>query len=65
MAGEESSILKHLKVGDTLNMRYYKTELPKPSDYTKTEIKHVTRQDEGQLKGHYLIGLAIQEGSEG
>jgi integration host factor subunit beta len=64
MTSEESSILKHLKVGDILNMRYYKTELPEPSDYTKTEIKHITREENGRFRGHYLIGLAILEGSE-
>ncbi len=64
MAREESSILKHLKVGDILNMRYYKTDLPEPSDYTKTEIRHITREEEGRFKGHYLIGLAIHETRE-
>ena len=64
MAREESSILNHLKVGDILNMRYYKTDLPQPSDYTKTEIRHITREEEGRFKGHYLIGLAIYEGPE-
>jgi len=61
MAREESSILKHLMVGDILNMRYYKADLPEPSDYIKTEIRHITREEGGRFKGHYLIGLAIHE----
>ena len=62
MAREDSAILKHLKVGDILNMRYYKAELPEPSVYIKTEIRHITREEEGRFKGHCLIGLAIHEG---
>ncbi len=33
-----------------------------PSDYQKTEVRHITRNDQGRLKGHYLVGLEILEG---
>jgi hypothetical protein len=58
---EGSDILKNIKVGDIVNMRYYTAEASKPTEYLKTEIKHITKDDEGRFKGHYLIGISIQE----
>jgi hypothetical protein len=28
----------------------------------KTEIKHITKDDEGRFRGLYLVGLSILEG---
>ena len=58
---EGSDILKSIKVGDIVNMRYYTAEASKPTEYLKTEIKHITKDDEGRFKGHYLIGISILE----
>ena len=58
---EDSDILPRLKVGDTLNMKYYSTDSVYPSDYLQTAIIHVTKNDQGRFKGHYLVGLEIQE----
>ena len=55
---EDSVILKHLKVGDILNMKYYPLELSEQPEYLKTEIKHITKDDQGRFKGHYLVGLS-------
>jgi len=56
---ENSDILPRLKVGDTLNMKYYSTDLVYHSEYLQTLIRHVTKIDQGRLKGHYLVGLEI------
>ena len=61
---EGASILKHIKVGDILDMKYYKPDSSEPSDYTKTEIRHITREEEGRFRGHYLVGLAVLEGDK-
>jgi len=61
---EGASILKHLKVGDILDMKYYKPESPEPSDYIKTEIRHITREEQGRFRGHYLVGLSLLEGDQ-
>jgi len=58
---EDSAILPRLNVGDTLNMKYYSTDSVYPSDYLQTAIIHVTKNDQGRFKGHYLVGLEIQE----
>ena len=59
---EDSDILKRLKVGDILNMKYYQADTSKPTEYLRTKIKHITRESEGQFKGHYLVGLSIIKG---
>ena len=58
---EGSDILKSLKVGDIVDMKYYTVEVSKPTNYMKTEIKHITKDDKGRFKGHYLIGISILE----
>lgn len=54
-----SDLLSRLKVGDTVNMRYYSTDLRNPSEYLETSVQHITKRDRGSLKGHYLVGLDI------
>ena len=61
---EGSEILNHLKVGDVLDMKYYSTESSGATKQLKTEIRHITQDEEGRFKGHYLVGLSILEGDE-
>ncbi len=56
---ENSDVLPQLKVGDTLNMRYYSDNLIHPSQCLETAIRRITRNDQGRLKGHYLVGLEL------
>jgi hypothetical protein len=56
---EDSEVLKHLKVGDVLNMKYHLPDSSEDPDYLKTEIRHITKDDQGRLGGHYLVGLSI------
>jgi hypothetical protein len=57
----DSELLEHLKVGQVLDMKYYKSDARKPAESLKTQIRHLTEENEGQFKGHHLIGLAISE----
>jgi hypothetical protein len=59
---ESSEILPRLNVGDTLNMRYYSDDSTLPHGELATQIRHITKNNEGRLKGHYLVGLEILEG---
>ena len=54
---EDSDVIKHLQVGDILDMQFFPSEQTEPIEYSKTEIKHITKDDQGRFKGHYLIGL--------
>jgi len=58
---EDSDILARLKAGDTLNVRYYSTDLIYHSEYLETLIRHITKIDQGRLKGRYLVGLEISK----
>ena len=56
---EDSDLLNHLKVGDILNLKYYTTDSSRPIEFLKTEIKHITKDEQGRFKGVYLVGLSI------
>lgn len=56
---DTSDLISRLKVGDTVTMRYYSTDLRNPSEYLKASVQHITKKDQGRLKGHYLVGLDI------
>ena len=56
---EDSPILKYLKVGQKLNMKYYSTDKSNPTENFKSEIMHITKTDSGWLKGHYLVGVLV------
>ena len=58
---EDSDILKHIKVGDVLDLKYYETESPSQSKFLKTELRHITKNEQERFKGHYLVGLSILE----
>ena len=58
---ENSAILPRLKVGDTLDMKFYSADSSYPTDSLRTTIRHITRDDEGRFKGHYLVALEILE----
>jgi len=56
---KDSTVFKSLKIGDVLNMKYYPLNLADPPDHLQTEIKHITKNETGRFKGHYLVGLSI------
>ena len=61
MVKEGSAILKHLKVGQILNMRYRVDDEMETSEVFKSEIKHITKAIENPYKGHYAVGIRLLE----
>lgn len=61
---EGSDILYGLKVGDTLDMKYYSSDSVCPHKYRKTLIRDIIKNDQGRFKGHYLVDLDILKGSK-
>ena len=59
---EDSEIVGRLKVGDVLKMKYYTDDTACPTKYVDTEIRHITKDEEGRFKGHYRVVLGISEG---
>jgi hypothetical protein len=62
---EYSKILPRLRVGDTLNMKYYPAGSVYRPESLRTAIRHVTKNDQGRFRGHYLVGLEIVERGNG
>jgi hypothetical protein len=61
---EDSEFLKHLKVGDILEMKYYGEDYRRPAEYMKTEVRHITKNEAGRFKGHYLVGISVLKKEE-
>ena len=62
LVNERSELLPRLRVGDTLHVKYYSAGSSYAPDCQKTAIRHITKSDQGRLKGHYIVGLEILEG---
>jgi hypothetical protein len=58
---EDSSILNHLKVDQELKMKYWTDSISEPKGFFRAKVKHISKQEKGQFKNHYLIGLFIRE----
>ena len=58
---EDSVALSYIKVGQVFTMKYFRTDSSKPPEYLKTKIRHITRDEQGRFKGHYLVGISILE----
>ena len=58
---EDSDILPLVKLGDTLNIKYYPANRAFAPDIKDTTIRHITMNDQGRFKGHYLVGLEVLE----
>lgn len=59
LVNETSVVLRHLKVGETLDMTYYPPEPSAPVESLKTKIRHITKNEQAPFKGHYSVGLSI------
>jgi hypothetical protein len=57
----DSAVLKQIKVGDVLELKYYTADTPKLSKCFGTEIKHITKDEEGRFRNHTLVGLQVLE----
>lgn len=54
-----SKVLKHIKVGDVIEMTYFFSDGQGAHKDLKTQIKHITKNENGRFEGHYLVGLLI------
>ncbi len=58
---EDSVVLKHLKVGDKLNLKYNPAVASEVPEYRTTEIRHIIKNHNGRFNGHYLVDFAVSE----
>lgn len=62
LINEDSDVLKHIHVGDLIDMKYYVSEALGTTEAFKTEIRHITKQESGRFKAHVFVGLKMIEG---
>jgi len=46
---------------NTVSFLCYPTDSSSPPEYLKTQIKHITKDEQGRFKGHTLVGLLVLE----
>jgi hypothetical protein len=59
---ENSAILPRLRVGDTYDMKYYLPNCASTPEQKGTAIRHITKDEVGRFRGHFLVGLEIVDG---
>lgn len=55
---ENSIILKYIKTGDMLNIKYCTINMG-PAENIKTKIKSINKIDQKCFKGHFILCLSI------
>ena len=60
---ENSDVLPQLRVGDTMDMKYYPSDSHNPTNHLRTEIRHISKRDRGRFRGHYFVELGLLEGA--
>ena len=58
---EDSVILKHLKVGDKLNLKYNPAVASDLPEYRTTEIRHIIKGNNGRYNGHCLVDFPVSD----
>jgi len=59
LVNEDSDLLKYLKVGNTLNLKYHTADLSKPAACLNTQVRHISKDDAKRFKGFCVVGLSI------
>lgn len=58
---KDSQVLKHIKSGDVLSMKFHPDEATANPVPHQTQIRHISEPEPGKHKGHMLVGLMILE----
>ena len=61
VVNESSAVLKYVKLGEILDMKFHPPEAAGRAESLKTRIRHITKNDHEPFKGHFFIGLSIIE----
>jgi len=61
LINEGSTIQKLLKLGQKIGMQFVYPGNYRSSFFLRSEIKHISKPDDGRFKTHLLVGVKIQE----
>ena len=56
---DDSAFLKMIEIGQIVEVDFISPEGSDPSGLYKAEIKHITKLDKQEHRGHLLVGLSI------
>ena len=56
---DDSAFLKMIEVGQIVDANFISPSGTAPSGVYKVEVKHITKIDTQEYKGHQLVGLSI------
>ena len=56
---DDSAFLKTIEVGQIIEANFISPEGTTPYGLYRAKIKHITKLDKQEFKGHYLVGLFI------
>ena len=56
---DDSAFLKMIEISQIVEVDFISPEGTEPSGLYKTEIKHITKLDKQEYKGHRLVGISI------
>ena len=58
---EDSKFLSLIEVGQIVDADFISPKGTEPAGNHRTEVRHITKPNEGKNKGHFLVGLSILE----
>ncbi|HHP7234188.1 MAG TPA: PilZ domain-containing protein [Desulfobacterales bacterium] len=56
---EESSIMRHLQVGQEIEIQFHGIDGIQSAAVHRSQIMHITRSNHGRYKGHCMVGVRI------
>jgi hypothetical protein len=57
---QDSAVLKMLKVGDEMEMEFFRPETRLPTEQLRTKVRHISSPEgANQVKGHCRVGFSI------
>lgn len=64
MVRKDSKVLKYIKPGDIIDMKYHSDGAAEEPIPHRTKIKHISEPEPGKHQGHMLVGLLILDEAE-
>lgn len=58
---KDSKVLKNIKTGDILSMKYHPDQATVNPELHETQIKHISEPEPGRHENHMVVGLLILE----
>ncbi len=61
LVNQNSALLKCISVGSKFDIKYYPCNCSEYPVTKRTEIRHIKKECGSRIKGHFLVGLEVNE----